>query len=387
MNKLVIVSHVIHYSWQEKIWAYGPYLKEIEIWADLFPEVVIASPLREEKPPDDNLFFTKKNIYIAPQIERGGDSLLDKFWQIISLDVMVITLLKVLIKADVIHVRCPGNLGLLGVILSPLLSKKRIAKYAGQWNGFEGETIANKLQRSILKSKWWNSPVTVYGDWPNQPKHVIPFFTSMMTQEQINTAKAIANNRSFNFSNFKVLFSGRLTNVKRVDVVLQSFSSFNAIYRNSELVILGDGPLKEDLIKMSKELNLENYVKFVGALPYNEALNWFKWADCLLLPSQHSEGWPKVIAEAMCYGVVCIAVDHGQVAKMLDGRGIILHQGSYEEITDALAFVQKNENWAAQIAKEASDWSSQYSLEDLKNSLASLMDSYWRTNIFKNRLS
>jgi glycosyltransferase involved in cell wall biosynthesis len=387
MNKLVIVSHVIHYSWQEKIWAYGPYLKEIEIWADLFPEVVIASPLREEKPPDDNLFFTKKNIYIAPQIERGGDSLLDKFWQIISLDVMVITLLKVLIKADVIHVRCPGNLGLLGVILSPLLSKKRIAKYAGQWNGFEGETIANKLQRSILKSKWWNSPVTVYGDWPDQPKHVIPFFTSMMTLEQVNTAKAIANNRSFNFSNFKVLFSGRLTNVKRVDVVLQSFSSFNAIYRNSELVILGDGPLKEDLIKMSKELNLENYVKFVGALPYNEALNWFKWADCLLLPSQHSEGWPKVIAEAMCYGVVCIAVDHGQVAKMLDGRGIILHQGSYEEITDALAFVQKNENWAAQIAKEASDWSSQYSLEDLKNSLASLMDSYWRTNIFKNRLS
>jgi len=387
MNKLVIVSHVIHYSWQEKIWAYGPYLKEIEIWADLFPEVVIASPLREEKPPDDNLFFTKKNIYIAPQIERGGDSLLDKFWQIISLDVMVITLLKVLIKADVIHVRCPGNLGLLGVILSPLLSKKRIAKYAGQWNGFEGETIANKLQRSILKSKWWNSPVTVYGDWPDQPKHVIPFFTSMMTLEQVNTAKAIANNRSFNFSNFKVLFSGRLTNVKRVDVVLQSFSSFNAIYRNSELVILGDGPLKEELIKMSKELNLENHVKFVGALPYNEALNWFKWADCLLLPSQHSEGWPKVIAEAMCYGVVCIAVDHGQVAKMLDGRGIILHQGSYEEITDALAFVQKNENWAAQIAKEASDWSSQYSLEDLKNSLASLMDSYWRTNIFKNRLS
>lgn len=386
MNKLVVVSHVIHYRWDNKIWAYGPYLKEIEILAELFPEVLVASPLRKEPPPKDCLSVSKPNITIAPQIERGGESFIDKIWQITSLPVMVYKLNLVLNKADVIHVRCPGNFGLLGVVLAPLFSKHRIAKYAGQWNGFNGEPLSNKLQRKILKSKWWNAPVTVYGNWPDQPTHIISFFTSMMSNEQVEFSKIIAKGRSFKFNTFKVLFSGRLTDVKRVEVLINSFAQFKKKYNNSELVILGDGPLKENLENLSVDLGLENHVKFIGSLPYKEALSWFEWADCLVLPSQHSEGWPKVIAEAMCYGVICIAVNHGQVTDMLEGKGIGLSTGTEKEITNALFFVRENETWASITANNASEWAWKYSLDGLKIALADLMDQYWETDIFKKRL-
>jgi hypothetical protein len=89
-------------------------------------------------------------------------------------------------ESNAIHVRCPGNLGLLGVILAPLFSDKLIAKYAGQWNAHKGERKILRLQRAILKSPWWKGPVTVYGEWENQPAHIIPFFTSMMSADQID---------------------------------------------------------------------------------------------------------------------------------------------------------------------------------------------------------
>lgn len=195
MNNLVIISHVIHYEYDARIHAYGPYAREIEIWADLFPHVIIAAPCRSEKPPSDCLPLNRANIEMAPQLERGGNSWQEKILQILSLPVMMFRLSSSMRQADAIQVRCPGNLGMLGVILAPLFSRYRVAKYAGQWNGYPNETFSNRLQRIILSSGWWKSPVLVYGNWPKQPKHIKPFFTSMMSEEQVNHAIEVATTK------------------------------------------------------------------------------------------------------------------------------------------------------------------------------------------------
>jgi glycosyltransferase involved in cell wall biosynthesis len=375
--RLLIISHVIHYSWQGKIWAYGPYLKEIEIWADLFPEVVIASPLREEKPPGDNLFFTKKNIYMAPQIERGGDSLLDKFWQIISLPVMVIKLLKVLLKADVIHVRCPGNLGLLGVILSPLISRKRIAKYAGQWNGYKGESIANKLQRSILKSKWWNSPVTVYGDWPKQPKHVIPFFTSILTDDLIEKSKVSSQEKNLH-DPLRILFVGRLSKSKNVGSLIKAVHTLIGKGINIDCKIIGQGDQLETLLSLVYDLELTPVIKFLGGLKFEEVINFYEWADILVLVSE-TEGWPKAITEAMAFGVVCIGSNRGLVPQILgEGRGIVIEPGDYSQLANEINKLSAAPGAYKLISRSAAEWSQKYSISSLKNELKEVMKREWK---------
>lgn len=42
MKRLVVISHVIHYRKAGELYAFGPYSREIDVWADLFPEVLIA---------------------------------------------------------------------------------------------------------------------------------------------------------------------------------------------------------------------------------------------------------------------------------------------------------------------------------------------------------
>src|SRR5205823_1367344 len=121
--------------------------------------------------------------------ETGGENLWAKLAQLAALPLLMFGLARAMRKADAIHVRCPGNLGLLGAVMAPLFSRYLVAKYAGQWSGYPGEARTVRLQRTILRSRWWRGPVTVYGEWPGQSPHVIPFFTSVLTEQQLARAK------------------------------------------------------------------------------------------------------------------------------------------------------------------------------------------------------
>jgi hypothetical protein len=375
-KNLLIVSHVVHYRHKAGLYAYGPYSREIDIWADLFPRVVLAAPCRDEAPPGDCLAFNRSNIAILPQKETGGETSWAKLQQILALPYLAAKLSLAMWHADAIHVRCPGNLGLLGAAFAPLFSPYRVAKYAGQWNGYEGEPWTVRMQRTILASRWWGSPVTVYGEWPRQPEHVIPFFTSMMTDEQQRHAANVTRAKCMG-SPLRVLFSGTLTRRKRVDALLAAIRFVVDRGANVELAIVGHGPEGAALRRQAAELGIEDTVRFVGALPFDESLRWYEWGDCLVLPSTHSEGWPKVVAEAMSYGLICVAVGHGQIPAMLDGRGILLSTGGVEEIGSALLRVARDPASFKQMAEHAATWAAKYSLEGLRGALADLLVERW----------
>lgn len=376
VKKLLVVSHVVHYLHEGILSAYGPYAREIDIWADLFPEVLIASPCRRESPPFDAIPFTRNNIRIIPQFETGGDDWRAKFEQALMLPAHALRLSKALWQADAVHVRCPGNLGLMGTALAPLFSSRLVAKYAGQWNGYANEPLTVKLQRSLLSSRWWRGPVTVYGEWPQQPPHVIPFFTSMMEATQVERATRVAANKTL-ATPLRVLFSGRLVSAKRVPAFLEGISIAVRQGVALEAVIVGDGPDREALEEQARKLGVDEQVKFTGALPFEEAIQWYEWAHCLVLPSKHSEGWPKVVAEAMCYGVICIAVNHGQVPAMVKGRGILLSQGSGQEIGEALINIAAEPAKYTTMMREAAQWAKQFSLEGLRKALSALLTQQW----------
>jgi glycosyltransferase involved in cell wall biosynthesis len=124
-------------------------------------------------------------------------------------------------------------------------------------------------------------------------------------------------------------------------------------------------------------LGIDPIVRFVDGLPFEESLKWYEWADCLVLPSRHSEGWPKVVAEGMSYGLVCMAVDHGQVPEMLRGRGILLPTGSAEEIAMALLHLARDPACFKPLTKSAAEWATKYSLEGLRDALVDLLVARW----------
>ncbi len=374
--RLLVVSHVTHFRHKGQMFAYGPYSQEIDLWADLFKTLTIASPCRNEPPPGDCLPFTRSNIFMAPQLEAGGETFGAKIKLALAAPLITLSLARAMRKSDAIHVRCPGNLGLLGAAIAPLFSRRMVAKYAAQWSRSAGDVWSNRWQKAILRSTWWNGPVTVYGEWPDQPSHIIPFFTSLLTEEHMRRARQ-SSLRVWADEPLQVLYTGRLTWQKHVDVLLRAVAKNRHGGVNVCCTVIGDGPEAPSLRALASELGIADAVEFTGGVAFEEVLRRLERAHVLALVSE-AEGWPKAIAEAMAFGLVAIGSNRGFVPKMLeDGRGLVASPGDVDTLANLISDIAQHPQAYSPMRSAAAEWSQQFSLAGLQSAIRKLLLEEW----------
>lgn len=114
---------------------------------------------------------------------------------------------------------------------------------------------------------------------------------------------------------FHFIFVGRFDQQKGVDVLLHALAAMK-IESGWELSLYGDGPLLDQLRKLSCELGLNGRVHFKGHI--KDMSNIYRHADLLVLPSLH-EGMPNVVLEAMASGLPVLATDIGGSRELLQG--------------------------------------------------------------------
>ena len=83
------------------------------------------------------------------------------------------------------------------------------------------------------------------------------------------------------------------------------------------LYIIGDGPEKPIFERRFADQGLSGTVTFSGWMSRLEINDYYKNAHLIILPSTSSEGWPKVLSEAMGYGVVPLAADISSIPLVL----------------------------------------------------------------------
>lgn len=106
---------------------------------------------------------------------------------------------------------------------------------------------------------------------------------------------------------YKCVFIGQLIPRKGVDNLLKVFSNLNA--DNMELIIIGDGPMRNDIESYIKKNKMMEKVSLLGVLTHKEAMIYLSQnADYLVLPSRF-DGWGAVVNEALSRGVKVITND------------------------------------------------------------------------------
>lgn len=98
----------------------------------------------------------------------------------------------------------------------------------------------------------------------------------------------------------RILAVGRLCEQKRYDKMLLVAKELKKKKCDFELKILGDGPLKKELIEEVEKLGLKNNVKFLGSK--SNVGNYLETADIYIMTSDY-EGLPTVILESLTYGL------------------------------------------------------------------------------------
>ena len=110
-------------------------------------------------------------------------------------------------------------------------------------------------------------------------------------------------------------FLGRLVPVKRVDLLLAAFAELRGLVaRPVELVIVGEGPERANLEKVSAQLGLGDSVRFAGFQADSAA--WMSSMDVVVLTSDH-EGLPMVVLEALALGIPLVARAVGGIPEVL----------------------------------------------------------------------
>ena len=118
-----------------------------------------------------------------------------------------------------------------------------------------------------------------------------------------------------------LLYVGRLSPEKGVDVLIDACSILAREGRRFQCHIIGTGPLAGPLQARIDRLGLGERVRLLGPRPQAELPDWYRAADVFVLPS-HSEGVPNVLLEAAACGLPCVATRVGGVPEISD-RGDI----------------------------------------------------------------
>lgn len=108
---------------------------------------------------------------------------------------------------------------------------------------------------------------------------------------------------------------GRLSEIKRQDLLILAFSRVRAMVPEAHLLLVGDGPLLEDLRALAASLGQDGHVHFTGYQPQPE--RYFPVMDVFALTSR-SEGMPLSVLEAWAAGVPVVATRVGGLPEMIE---------------------------------------------------------------------
>ncbi len=339
--KLVIISHTEHYKQTDgTIVGWGSTVTEINNLVNEFDEITHVAMLHKGEVPQSSLPYTSNNIKFVSLPVLGGNSLLSKLRSIFLAPKVIRIVSKEINKSDVFQLRTPTG---IGVFLIPYLTffkkTKGWYKYAGNWNQ-ENPPLGYRLQRWMLKNQ--KRKVTVNGKWENQNNNILPFENPCLTKNDRNIGESICNQKQLE-DTINYCFVGGINKNKGVDKIINAFKGLNN-ERIGVLHIVGDGVLKPILEKKAEELFIK--VIFHGSLPKKDVQAIYKQSHFILLPSL-SEGFPKVIGEAMNYGCIPIVSNISCIGQYVNNgyNGFLLEsitiEGLKNEISKSLTLTVK----------------------------------------------
>ncbi|KJJ85224.1 group 1 glycosyl transferase [Candidatus Omnitrophus magneticus] len=138
-------------------------------------------------------------------------------------------------------------------------------------------------------------------------------------------------------NNIYLISVGRLVKRKRYDILIKAFNIVLKKINNSQLIILGDGPEKQNLFELAETLGILNKIKFAGRVTDEQKNQYLQNSDLYILSSEH-EGFGIVILEAMSHGLPIISTNIGGQTDIITSskNGILINPNDEEEMARAI---------------------------------------------------
>jgi glycosyltransferase involved in cell wall biosynthesis len=193
----------------------------------------------------------------------------------------------------------------------------------------------------------------------NATRKLLPPSLASKTHILYGGAEIRMNGSSDNFP--RILFVGRLVERKGVDDLIRAFATVKKRHRDAKLIIVGEGTIKEKLLKLCDKLGVSSDVEFKGELEGNSLSHEYETCTVCVLPSKNvcndisSEGLGLALIEAAAHGKPLVGTDHGGIPEIIENgkNGIIVRQGDWSQLSDAIIYILENKEEAERLGRNA----------------------------------
>ena len=206
-------------------------------------------------------------------------------------------------------------------------------------DGTEGDKVLKALNINMSKVKFWVNGI--------DKKLFDPNFNKEKFKENLGISK-----------NKKILLAvSRLVRGKRVDRTIKAMPEVVKGYSDVELLVIGDGGERKKLENLAEELEVEGYIKFLGALPHQDLKNYYNLAD-IFISMYNVSNVGNPLLEAMSYGKCIITLDVGDTNKFIHNgeNGILLKSDKLERLPYTIIDLLKNDKKRKLFGKKAREF-------------------------------
>ncbi len=155
-------------------------------------------------------------------------------------------------------------------------------------------------------------------------------------------SKKISINSDFRY----LLYVGRLTKNKGLELLLEVFNELKSKYENVKLVIIGEGTLTNYIKNFVIKNNLQEKIILEGRLTHEKICFYYNISMALINPG-FSAGLPNVIIESLASGTPVITTDVGASKEYINEEkqnGILIKPSKKNELKNAIIKIIENEN-------------------------------------------
>ena len=380
--RLALVSHKICWKSAESPSGYatdGGFPLQVEAISELFDETRVLVPCLSSSVPKGLSPLTGNNLHIVPLDVPSGENLRRKLnmlpWAIKNSSVIW----RETRKADAIHAPIPGDVGTIGMLLAMLLRKPLFVRHCGNW--MVQKTLAEDFWKwSMERFAGGRNVMFATGGDSVSPSETNPnikwIFSTSLRQRDLNDSvtRELPGDGAV-----RLITACRLEEKKGVDVVIESMQLILEKFPKAFLDVVGDGSLLPKLREQVRRLGIKDKVNFHGKVTPSKVVELMKASHVFCFPTSASEGFPKVVLEAMASGLPVITTKVSVLPELVGGSGcgILLDAPTAGNLADAVKTICSDPVAYRQISSNTVKTASQYSLENWRDFIGENLRKAW----------
>ncbi len=379
---LVVFSHKLLWKSPASPSGYatdGGFAFHMQAISELFDNTTIAVSVSETAFSQGEVFIAGNKIKIYPLDTLEGRNLKRKLNFIPWFVKNYFIIRKLINQADCVHTPIPGDIGTIAMVIANKRKKPLFVRHCGNW--FVQKTSTERfIKNFMVKNAGGRNVMLATGGAENPPSAINPnikwIFSSSLRKNEILALRNRLNVFDPLFPRF--IIAARQEKEKGTDKALCALAILKSKNYNFSFDVVGTGNYLPTLKTLAKELGLEDNVAFHGKISHDEVIRVMQSADIFVYPTTASEGFPKVVFEAMACGLPVITNPVSVLPQLIgEGGGVLLKNDSPEFIAESIISILTDQEKYINMQRNAFKTSDSFSLENWRDTIGRYLEAAW----------